>query len=144
MKPNKLPNPPSLKFKEAYFEFHLMENEYLFIRIQEHQDPAHPKDLEGFQNKLLELLATYPIIIADIRAAKAPNQGMINWSIQLQKKAEPMVQAVAFIVKSPISTFIANLFTGILRRSYKTKTFNSTEQAIEWAMSMTLKSQPPR
>ena len=55
-----------------------------------------------------------------------------------------MVQAVAFIVKSPISTFIANLFTGILRRSYKTKTFNSTEQAIEWAMSMTLKSQPPR
>ena len=141
MKQNKLPNSETLKFEESYFEFHPMECGYLYIRIREHLHSPQPEALDGFQSRLLALITTHPIIIADIRAAKSPNKGLINWSIQLQKKAEPMVQAVGFVVKSPISTFIANLFSGFLRVSFKTKTFTSTEQAIEWAISIAPKGE---
>ena len=141
MEQNKLPSSTTLQFEESIFEFHPMESGYLYIRIKEHQLSPRPTELTGFQDRLLELVATHPIIIADIRAAKAPNKGLINWSIQLQKEAAPMVQGVGFIIQSPISKFIANLFSGILRSSFKTKTFTKIEQAADWAISNTPKSQ---
>jgi len=126
------PDPPQAALGASFYSFQFTEEGYLLLRIEAHELHPDLPALEIFRQELVAHLLEHPMLIADIRMAKIPNPGIIRWANQLLKEINHSIQAIGFIVESPLSSFIANLFIGVLKRSFPSRAFRDIRKAQDW------------
>lgn len=77
---------------------------------------------------------TKQLVLVDLRNDPKPDKGAREFA--QSKKIIDSTKAIAFIVKSGLSSVLATLFLGVNKGNYPVKLFTNKEEAMKWLKSL--------